>query len=181
LHVIKGADFLLDVFLRVFEKYPNALLVIAGPDQQNLRKGLLSKAEKVGARSRVIMPGMVTGKLKRHLLARSDLFCQPSLAEGFSVGILEAMASGTPILATPECNFPQLEQASAGWIIEKDLGKWVDKIAMLLKNPSEMQTTGINALNLVKRHYTWETIVEQLEAVYRLGLEKTSKGRKMKS
>ena len=178
LHVIKGADFLIDVFLQVFKYYPKARLVMAGPDQQNLKETLLSKVKAAGALSRVFMPGMVTGKLKRDLLARSDLFCQPSLAEGFSVGILEAMASATPVMATPQCNFPEIESASAGWVVEKDLEKWVDKIAVLLKQSSQAQTNGVNAINLVKRQYTWEAIVDQLEDAYVVGLKETSKGLK---
>jgi glycosyltransferase involved in cell wall biosynthesis len=175
LHEIKGAEFLIDVFLRVFKYFPNARLVIAGPDEQNLKEALLAKVETADALSKVFMPGMVTGKFKRDLLARSDLFCQPSLAEGFSVGILEAMASSTPVLVTPQCNFPEIESASAGWVVEKDMEKWVDKITLLLKQSSQMQTNGANAINLVKRQYTWETIVDQFEDAYVGSLKETSK------
>lgn len=175
LHIIKGADFLLDVFLEIINKYPKAQLVLAGPDQHNFKEKLLAKVVAEGASGRVFLPGMVTGDLKHALLARADLFCQPSMGEGFSVSILEAMASTTPILATPECNFPTLEKEAAGYIVEKNLEKWIEKISYLMDNPSKMCLMGRNAFSIVKHQYTWDKIVNRLEEVYIEGLQGTDR------
>ena len=170
LHEIKGADFLIDVFLDLFAKYPKLKLVMAGPDQHNLKGKLNSKITNAGVKDSVLILDMIEGARKRDLLARADLFCLPSKAEGFSVSILEAMASATPVMATPECNFPSLEEKSAGWVVKKNQGAWVDKISYLLENPSEFRVKKKNAFNLVKYSYTWEKVVDDLERVYAEGL-----------
>ena len=172
LHSIKGADFLLDVFLQVFNKYPNIKLILAGPDQHNIGEQLQIKVSLAGANNIVCMPGMVTGELKQKLLARADLFCLPSLAEGFSISILEAMASATPVLITPECNFSDLEVKSAGWIVERNQEKWVEKISYLLENRSELASAGEKAFDLVNKRYTWDIAVGRLEQVYAEGLQR---------
>jgi glycosyltransferase involved in cell wall biosynthesis len=172
LHTIKGSDFLLDVFLQILNKYPDSKLVLAGPDQHDIQKQLKIKVALAGADKSVCIPGMVTGDLKYKLLARADLFCLPSLAEGFSMSILEAMASATPVMVTPECNFPSLELKSAGWIVERNQQKWVEKISYLLENRSILSLTGINALDLVKSCYSWDMAVDRLEEVYVEGLQR---------
>ena len=172
LHTIKGADFLLDVFLQLFNKYPNIKLILAGPDQHNIRAQLRIKVSLAGANNSVCVPGMVTGELKHKLLARADLFCLPSLAEGFSISILEAMASATPVLITPECNFSNLEMRSAGWVVERDQQKWVKKVSYLIENRSELASAGENALDLVKKCYTWDMAVDRLEEAYAEGLQR---------
>ena len=174
LHSIKGVDFLLDVFLQIFNESPNLQLVLAGPDQHDYSKSLISKVKAAGASEKVWIPGMVTGNLKQNLLARADLFCQPSMAEGFSISILEAMASARPVLITPECNFSELEEKSAGWIVEKNQQKWIEKITNIIENRSQLRSTGENALKLVRNHYTWEKTVERLEEVYSEGLQRAS-------
>lgn len=174
LHSVKGADFLLDVFLQIFNKYPSACLVLAGPDQHGFKETLLRIIKNAGANDRVAIPGAVIGNLKRDLLARADLFCLPSIAEGFSMSILEAMASKTPVLVTPECNFPSLAEKSAGWIVEKKKEIWVDTISYLIENPSELSLRGKNAFNLVRNLYTLENVVDKLEKVYAEGLLQAS-------
>jgi glycosyltransferase involved in cell wall biosynthesis len=172
LHTIKGADFLLDVFLQIYNKYPNLKLILAGPDQHNIQEKLEMKIALAGIKNRVCIPGMVIGDLKNKLLARADLFCLPSLAEGFSISILEAMASTTPVLITPECNFSSLETESAGWIVERNQQKWVEKISYLLENNSELLSAGKNSFNLVNKRYTWDIAVDRLEEVYAEGLQR---------
>ena len=116
IHPIKGADRLLEAFLQVKLDLPDALLVLAGPDEFGLEGRLRHRTDAAGLARSVIFPGMVEGVTKNQLLARADLFCLPSTAEGFSMAVLEALASGTPVLLSPGCHFPEVEQAGAGRI-----------------------------------------------------------------
>ncbi|MEI6291833.1 MAG: glycosyltransferase, partial [Chloroflexota bacterium] len=172
LHTIKGPDFLLDVFIKLSQKYPKARLIIAGPDQHNLTQILINRITEVGIGSRVLIPGMISGDKKQQLIVRADLFCAPSSAEGFSISVLEAMSNRTPVMITPECNFPAVEENSAGWIIEKNMEKWAEKISWLIENPAELLARGERAYELVKNSYTWEKVVDKLEAVYLEGIKK---------
>ena len=130
-----------------------------------------------GATKNICIPGMVTGELKKKLLARANLFCLPSLAEGFPIAVLEAMASATPVLITPECNFSSVEINSAGWIVEKNLQKWTEKISYLIENSNKLASAGANAFELVKNCYTWKIAVDKLEKVYAEGLQRVGRSK----
>ena len=120
LHPSKGVDVLLNAFFQVISRHPESLLVIAGPDEHGFAAQLLDKAAQQNLEHRILIPGMVTGDLKTDLLARADLFVLTSVGEGQSMAILEALASGTPVIISPECNFPDVEEVKAGAIVERD-------------------------------------------------------------
>lgn len=140
---------------------------MAGPDEQGLTNDLQEKVSKAGLNHRVFFPGMVLGSLKKNLLARADLFCLPSIGEGFSIAVLEAMASATPVLITPDCNFPDVSIHNAGKVEVRD--KWCQALSSLISNPSRLSKMGNNAFKLVKQSYTWDKIVEKMEDAYFYG------------
>ncbi|MFN2158568.1 MAG: glycosyltransferase [Anaerolineales bacterium] len=171
-HPVKGMDILLNAFIKISGLYSDSILVFAGPDQHGLRDQLSAKARSVGLGDRVIFPGFISGDQKRNLLTRADLFCLPSAAEGFSIAILEALASATPVLITPECNFHEILTHEAGWIAERDVGEWVKFLSQILENKSKLKSIGKNGFNLVKSSYTWDNVVNKLESVYYEGLHR---------
>jgi glycosyltransferase involved in cell wall biosynthesis len=174
IHLIKGADLMLEAFLRIADKHPNAVLLIAGPDQHGLQEQLLTKVHSSGMTNRVFFPGMVLGELKRNLLARANLFCLPSAAEGFSNSILEALTSATPVMISPECNFSAVETHESGWIIERQINNWAEKLSEILSNPRQLIVMGKNATTLIRSSYTWDKVIDNLEEVYQEGLLRTN-------
>jgi glycosyltransferase involved in cell wall biosynthesis len=179
LHPIKGVNILLDAFTKIYSNFPKAVLVIAGPDEYKIAAKFRQQARDSGMLKRVIFPGMVEGKDKINLLARADLFCLPSLAEGFSMAVLEAMASATAVLLSPGCRFPEIEQYNAGWIVERESDMWAEKLGTVLKDRDLLKESGKNALELVKARYSWDMIVDRLESVYREGMARHARFSKM--
>jgi glycosyltransferase involved in cell wall biosynthesis len=172
LHPIKGADLLLDSFLEIAPRFPKTVLVMAGPDEFGLKSHLVRRARNAGFANRVLFPGMVSGRLKLDLLARANLFCLPSVAEGFSMAILEAMASATPVMISPRCHFPEVVNSGVGWIVERSVEKWALSLANVLREPSQLPNMGQKALGYVKSSYTWEVVTTKLEKTYREGLHR---------
>src|ERR1700730_13591015 len=64
LHPTKGADTLLDAFLRVTDSAPRAVWVIAAPDEWSLQERWRARATRHGAGDRVLFPGMIDGDVK---------------------------------------------------------------------------------------------------------------------
>jgi glycosyltransferase involved in cell wall biosynthesis len=169
IHPSKGADRLLEAFLQIAGQRRQAVLIMAGPDQEGLEHRYRAAIQGAGLGDRVLFPGMVVGEDKLDLLARADLFCLPSLGEGFSMAVLEALASATPVLLSPQCYFPEAAAAGAARIVPVQADAIARELADLLGNPQQRQTMGQAGLELVRRHYSWESIAARLTAVYQEG------------
>ena len=172
LHPLKGADLLLEAFLAIGRQFPHAVLVLAGPDEWGLEARFRESVSAVGLGNQVVFPGMVSGSLKQDLLARADLFCLPSVGEGFSMAVLEALASGAPVMLSPGCHFPEVKARGAGWIVERDVNKWAAELACILRDPARLRHAGNAGLRLVLADYTWERVVAKMEDAYREGLSR---------
>ncbi len=169
---IKGADALLEAFKRIHKYHPNTFLVMAGPDERNLENSFKEIAKRFGFADRVVFPGMVSGNVKLDLLARADLFCLPSHAEGFSMTILEALASATPALISPDCNFPEVETAGVGRIVAASPDQLTDALSDMLSQPEMLRDMGSRAHDFVARNYSWDKIVDHLLEVYQEGIQR---------
>ncbi|HSY52595.1 MAG TPA: glycosyltransferase [Thermoanaerobaculia bacterium] len=163
LHPIKGADKLLEAFLRVMHDFPDAVLMIAGPDEWGLEKRW--RAHVVDG-DRVIFPGMIGGEEKADVLARADLFCLPSVAEGFSIAVLEALASSTAVMLSPACHFPEVEGAKAGVVVDADIERMVAVMRELLGDPVRLRAMGEAGRRLVSEHYSWDLVTDRLIELY---------------
>lgn len=172
LHPLKGADKLLEAFGRIQSQFPRALLVLAGPDEWGLEARFRQTVQQAGLAGRVVFTGMVSGEAKLDLLARADLFCLPSAAEGFSMAVLEALASRTAVLLSPGCHFPVVEQAGAGRIADTEPESLACALSDLLAQPQRLRAMGQAGLELVKQRYSWNTITDQLLDAYRQGIER---------
>jgi glycosyltransferase involved in cell wall biosynthesis len=161
LHPTKGADKLLDAFTRMMNEFPAAKLVVAGPDEWNLQ------AQWQRAGDRVVFPGMISGEEKADALARADLFCLPSSAEGFSNAVLEALANSTAVMLSPQCNFPEVESAGAGVVVEAEVEPMAAKMRELLADPARLRAMGEAGRRLVSEHYSWDAITDCLIELYR--------------
>jgi glycosyltransferase involved in cell wall biosynthesis len=172
LHPIKGVDRLLEAFVRIGARIPSAKLVLAGPDEFGLQKSLVATAGAAGLGRRVIFPGMVEGRQKASLLARADVFSLPSEGEGFSVAILEALASGAPVVISPGCHFDEVAPAGAGLVVGREPAAIADALVDLLAEPGRRRTMGEKGMALVRDRYSWDTVVARMEAAYAEGLER---------
>lgn len=166
LHPLKGVDKLLRAFSAIQDRYPRARLVIAGPDEFGIEAGFRSDARSSGLLDRVAFPGMVEGDEKLDLLARADLFCLPSQAEGFSLTILEALASSTAVLLSPGCHFPEVVEAGAGRIADAEPAPLAAAMASLLEDRQNLGRMGEAGRALVTRDYSWTSITARLVALY---------------
>jgi glycosyltransferase involved in cell wall biosynthesis len=96
IEIVKGLDLLLYAFSQVLVQYPHACLMIVGEGEE--RPGLETLATNLGISHAVIWTGF-RQDIPR-LLAAMDIYVQPSVNEGLSLSILEAMAAGKAVIAT---------------------------------------------------------------------------------
>jgi glycosyltransferase involved in cell wall biosynthesis len=111
----KGLDLLIDALPAILARQPNARLVIAGGDPENISPELQQRANALGISSSITWLPNIARAQARWLLERADCFALPSRAESFSIGILEALSLGTPVVASRESTWDTLQQQGFGF------------------------------------------------------------------
>lgn len=158
---VKGHKFMILGFGKFLEKYPNASLSIVGdgPVRNELTKIISdNKLENnvflLGARNDV--PA---------LLSQYDCFVFPSLVEGFSGAMVEAMFAGLPILAS---DIPQNKEAithlETGYLFGKESAEEVEKAMLWYKeNIQAANVLALKAYKYAKEYFELDNIVNTFE------------------
>lgn len=165
IHEIKGLDMLVKAFKEATGSVKGAKMVIVGPDDGYL-KTLHEMASALGALPDIIFTGLLSGQEKLSAYAAADIFVLPSRSEGFPVTVLEACASGLPVIITDRCNFPEVEHFRAGFEVPCSESSLSDAIQRLLSDPILGKEMGKRGREMVFNGYDWDSIVMKLEKVY---------------
>jgi glycosyltransferase involved in cell wall biosynthesis len=167
LHPKKGLNLLLEAWSSLAAEHPNAHLVVAGPDSEGMQQKLEQYCIAANLRDRVSFPGMLQGAMKWSALAAAELFVLPSFSEGLSVGVLEAMGMGLPVIVTEPCNMPEVEECRTGWQIEPTLVALKRALREALGNqPNRNAVIGRLGARLVANRFSWTTVARQMGEVY---------------
>lgn len=166
-HNFKGLGLLLRALSGLKEKKWQ-LHVVGGGE---LLTDYKEKAKQLGLYDRVVFFGRVDEKdlPKRYQEANFFVFPSTSRNEAFGLVLLEAMASGLPVLAS---NLPGVravfEHEKQGQVFEnKDLVDLQKKIIYFLSQTRKLEEWGANARQYVKEKYSWSRCAEKLEAIYK--------------
>lgn len=162
----KGLDLLATAFAAVAKVYPDVHLVVAGPDSINFLPTAQGYFDEAGCADQVTFTGMIKGDLKLAALAAASVYVAPSRSEGFSMSILEGMASGLPCVFTTGCNFA--EAATAGVAYETAIEADAISTALLdcFADLDRAQAMGDRAKQFIFDHYTWDSIASRLAGAY---------------
>src|SRR5262249_33566826 len=114
---VKGHRYLLDAMPTVLKCFPNCVLLLVG--RGDLEVSLKEQAKRLGIEERVRFLGMRQDVPR--LLAVMDMFVLPSLSEGLSMALLEAMASGKSVVATRVGGNPELvDHGKTGLLVNSE-------------------------------------------------------------
>jgi glycosyltransferase involved in cell wall biosynthesis len=159
----KGADLLADAFLEARALNPRLQLVLAGggPEQDLLR-------ERVGEAATFL--GWLEGEELARAYANADIFLFPSRTDTFGQVILEAQASGLPVLAVAAGGpLSLIEDNVSGLLCAPDAGAMSEALLRLAGSPLLRERLARSGL-LSVRARTWERALERLSAGYRRAL-----------
>ncbi|MCX7883671.1 MAG: glycosyltransferase family 4 protein, partial [Caloramator sp.] len=95
------------------------------------------------------------------------IFCYPSFYEGFGLPPLEAMACGTPTIASNVTSIPEVLQNDALYINPKDINDIADKLLMLINDNILYTTLSLKALKRSSMFSWKKTAVETIEILYK--------------
>lgn len=168
----KGLDLLAPAFAKVHDQFPQTHLVIAGPDSIGFLNTAQSYFVQAGCLDAVNFTGMLTGSVKHAALAAASLYVAPSYSEGFSMSVLEGMASGLPCVITTACNFPEATTAKAAQVVDIDADAIADALIECLSHPQQAKAMGNRAREFIFQNYTWEQAAKKMLQVYKAITEK---------
>ena len=167
LHRMKGVNLLLSAFARLAPRFPNAVLLIVGPDEAGTRQRMERTLAQAGLAQRAIFTGVLDGAAKTAALAAADVFVLPSYTEGFSNAILEAMAASLPVVISTQCHFPDVATAGAGHVVATDSAAIECAVGRLLQDPAGRCQMGRKGRALVAEQYAWEQVAAAMSDWYR--------------
>lgn len=148
----------------VVRKSKNVEFLIGGhgPLQSKIRD--MIKENKISQNAKLV------GYIPRNELVNSlnelKLFVLPSYSEGLPIGVLEAMACGTPVLATPVGGIPDvIKDGESGFILENNSPEGIaENIISALSQPN-LDEIAENARKIIKEEYSYEAAVERYRKI----------------
>ena len=167
LHPIKGTEILASSFATIAEDFRDTMLLFAGPDEDGTRARIESTLRRHGVLDRAVFTGILTDDDWYAAFRCADLFVLPSYSEGFSIAILESLAAGLPVVISDQCNFPEVAENEAGFVVQLDEGQVADAMTRLLLDGSLRAHMGQNGRRLIEERYNWTSISESVVDVYR--------------
>lgn len=165
-----------DRAIRALARIPGAELVIAGgpeagllfadPEAERLRK----LAAEYGVADRVRLLGGVRHQDMPALMSRADLVLSTPVYEPFGIVALEAMACGTPVVATAVGGqLDTVVDAVTGVLVPEDCddAALAGAVSGLLADTERLARCAAAGRERVLRHYTWDRVAAKVEEVYR--------------
>jgi glycosyltransferase involved in cell wall biosynthesis len=159
---IKGVNNLILSAKDLLNIYKDIKFIIVGDgslrsELESLAKPFLGKIIFTGYRDNIA-----------ELMNIADIFVLPSLSEGAANVVLEASASGLPVVATKVGQIPKIVlDAKTGLLIEpKDILSLKNSLRYLLDNPTKGKEMGVSGRNHIIENYGWEIITEKILMAY---------------
>jgi phosphatidylinositol alpha-mannosyltransferase len=143
---------------------PDVRLLVAGPgDVEEVREAI-----PVSLRPHVELLGLVSDADKARVYASGDVYCAPNThGESFGIVLIEAMATGTPVVASDLEAFRRvLEDGTSGVLVPVgDPASLAVALAGLLRDPGRRAQLAERGRRTVEQ-YDWSTVTSRIVEVY---------------
>jgi 1,2-diacylglycerol 3-alpha-glucosyltransferase len=160
----KRLDFLIDAFVRLADRIPNAHLVFAGDG--SARKKLEAHAANTNVSDRIHFLGMVNRVELPDLLHDATVFLSASTTEVHPISVIEAIASSLPLVAVQDEAFEgMIVENENGHLTPLDVDVFSDTLVKLLSDPEKLTQYGKRSLELSEK-FSIEGQVRTLENLY---------------
>jgi glycosyltransferase involved in cell wall biosynthesis len=178
----KGFHVLLDALPTLFGRFADLHVVLAGGGDREEEFRRRTERLPDGGGARVHFPGSVTRDRLPDLYRAADLFTLPAVhdpkgnVDGLPNVILEAMASGLPVVASEISGIPlAVEHHRTGLLVpEKDAGALAGALAELLADPSRGENLGRAGRGKAIARLTWDAVAARYREGYQAALGRTT-------
>ncbi len=142
-------------------------MVLAGYGPTHAEVGRAVRARRLDGT--VTLPGQVEGEALRELYSQAELFCTASVSEGMSGSVMEAMASGVPVVGGDVSGVRELvEHGRTGLLVKpRSPAALADAMAAMLDDPDRAERFGAAGREKVVGEFGLERMVAEKERLYR--------------
>jgi UDP-glucose:(heptosyl)LPS alpha-1,3-glucosyltransferase len=150
---------------------PRPVLLVAGSGRAGPHRRL---AERFGVADRIVWAGQVSEV--EQLYAAADIFLLPTLYDPFGLVVIEAMATGLPVITSRVAGVAEIiEHGVDGWLLDDptDARQMAETICLLLADPRRSETMGERARDKACR-YDWRLVSKQTESVYQRAVSRAA-------
>lgn len=166
----KNSIKLIQAFARVLEDFPNAQLVIAGGatlfDYQAYRDEFLAIAKNLNLGKSLVITGVLTDLELPALYRCADAFVFPSAKEGWGLVVMEAIASGLPVITSNCPPFTEFLSEQQALLVDPDDVEAIAQGMRAITNSHLSQSLVIASQEILTK-YTWENSAEMHIAHYK--------------
>jgi len=160
----KRLDFIVDAFVKISKQIPNVQLVFAGDG--SARKSLEEKVSTLDVKEKIHFLGMVNRNDLPDVFHDATVFLSASTTEVHPISVIEAIASGLPLVAVQDEAFEgMLENDLNGYSTPLDVNAYAETIIKLLQDNKKIESFGKHSAILSEK-YSIEGQVKALEKLY---------------
>jgi glycosyltransferase involved in cell wall biosynthesis len=156
----KGLDILVEAFIKLASRIPDARLQVGGTQTDADRSfvdELKGRLEQAGIAKVVQLRPNLTHAEKQQFLRQLTVLSVPSRSgEAFGLFVIEALASGVPVVQPKTGAFPELIEVTGGGVLHApgDAGSLADALERLLLDPAQVAQLGRHGREIVGAHFT---------------------------
>lgn len=154
---------LINVYKRISDIFPHSL-VLAGKITERYRP-IMEWVEKLNLRHRVIFTDTVAEDDLPAVYKGADLFVLPSMYEGFGLVLPEAMACGTPVVASRISSIPEVVGDAGELFDPYNEDNMFDVCRTVLSDPERRRKMQIMGIKLARR-FSWQKMAEETRKIY---------------
>ena len=161
----KGANFLLEAMASIAHNFPHYRLVLIGDGPQ--KTSLQQLAKRLGIDQRVTFTGRLPQHQVKKWMQRAKVFVLPSVEEGMGVVLIEALASGTPVVASNVGGIPDVITSDVGILVPpKDVQALANALRDILRDPSHWDMMSHRARRRAVEIYDWGQVSQRFVSLY---------------
>lgn len=166
----KNLIFLIEGIKKYNEEVGSLYLYLSSSRSVFLER-LQKKIKEIGAKNYISFLGFVSDHEMKAILNHSKGFIYPSLLEGFGLQGLEAMISGTLVLASDIPVFKEIYKGKIIYFDPKDLDSLIEAIKKVMKMEENERQRVINAGKAFIKRYSWEKMAKETMDTYNKSLQ----------
>lgn len=167
----KGVHHLINAFAQTIQHVPMSQLKIIGrPDNPDYTQTLKKQIEEYHLQEKVLFIPEIPQQQLCHEVSQSTVLILPSLSEGLGRVLIEAMATGTPVIGTHVGGIPDIiQEGVTGFLVPPaDENVLAEKMVYLLENPAKALEMGKKGREFVQNYFSPEIYYQGYEKICQL-------------